>query len=129
MSVIAWVRRRRLTPREQFSIEFHLAMPSWSGSIWDRVLSTILVIAVLGIIGTLGYAIATPKVGKKFTEFYILGLEGKAENYPKELVVGGRSKSDSGYSEPGAQRCELPGRNEDKWDKKQGNRSGDAKAQ
>jgi uncharacterized membrane protein len=32
--------------------------------------------------------IAAPRVGEKFTEFYILGPEGKAEHYPEELKVG-----------------------------------------
>ena len=37
---------------------------------------------------TLGYVIATPKIGKKFTEFYFLGLEGQAIEYPKEMRMG-----------------------------------------
>lgn len=36
----------------------------------------------------LGYTITKPKLGEAFTEFYILGPEGKAENYPKELNIG-----------------------------------------
>ena len=55
---------------------------------WNRVLSIILVIIIMGALGALGYIIATPKVGEKFTEFYILGLEVKATDYPKELRVG-----------------------------------------
>ena len=55
---------------------------------WDRVLSIILVITIMGALGALGYVIATPKVGEKFTEFYVLGLEGKATDYPRELRVG-----------------------------------------
>ena len=53
-----------------------------------RILSIILIVVILGAAGTLGYIIATPEVGERFTEFYILGLEGKAENYPKEMTVG-----------------------------------------
>jgi len=48
----------------------------------------ILAVAVVAAIGTLGYVMATPEVGEKYTEFYILGVNGKAENYPKELSLG-----------------------------------------
>lgn len=61
---------------------------SLTGGIRDRALSIILVIAILGAIGALGYVIATPKAGEKFTEFYLLGLSGEAADYPKELAVG-----------------------------------------
>ena len=54
----------------------------------DRVLSIILVITIMGALGALGYVIAAPKVGEKFTEFQVLGLEGKATDYPRELKVG-----------------------------------------
>ena len=53
----------------------------------DKALSTILVIAILGAIGALSYVIAMTKVGERFTEFYILGFEGKAEEYPVEFVM------------------------------------------
>jgi len=55
---------------------------------WDRMLTITLVVAILGALGLLGYVIATPKAGETFTEFYILGQEGKAADYPKELKVG-----------------------------------------
>ena len=53
-----------------------------------KILSIILIVVILGAMGTFGYIIATPEMGEEFTEFYILGLEGKAEDYPKEVVVG-----------------------------------------
>ena len=56
-------------------------------SLVNKILSFILIAAILGAIGALSYVIATP-VGERFTEFYILGLEGKAEDYPKEVVAG-----------------------------------------
>ena len=55
---------------------------------WDRLLSIILIIIILGALGSLGYVIATPGVGKGFTEFYILGLSGEVADYPEELKVG-----------------------------------------
>ena len=54
----------------------------------DKVLSVVLIVVIVGAIGTLGYVLATPNVGEKFTEFYILGLEGRAGHYPEELKVG-----------------------------------------
>ena len=54
--------------------------------------SIILVLAIVGALGVLGYAIASPKAGEKFTEFYILGLDGKAIDYPEELIVGEEGK-------------------------------------
>lgn len=88
MSIIAWVRRKGLPQQRRFAIEFQLKLPGWSGTVWDKALSIALVLAVLGALGTLAYAVATPKVGERFTEFYILGAEGKADNYPKKLTLG-----------------------------------------
>jgi len=53
----------------------------------EKALSIILVVAILGALGMLGYIIATPKEEERFTEFYILGLEGKATDYPEEVRV------------------------------------------
>lgn len=55
---------------------------------WDRLLSIILIIIITGALGSLGYVIATPGVGKGFTELYILGLSGEVADYPEELKVG-----------------------------------------
>jgi uncharacterized membrane protein len=89
MSVIAWLRRNRLPREERFGISFSLNFPGWVGSSrLDKALSVTLVLAIAATIGTLGYVIATPRVGERFTEFYILGLEGRAEDYPRELGVG-----------------------------------------
>jgi uncharacterized membrane protein len=92
VSIIAWVRRKRLPEEERFDINFQLRLPGWGWSAWDTVLSVVLVVAILGALGMLGYAIATPKVGERFTEFYILGTEGKAADYPQELTVGEEGK-------------------------------------
>ena len=56
--------------------------------IWDKVLSIILVMAILAALGILGYIVATPRTGEEFTEFYILGVSGQAADYPKEVKLG-----------------------------------------
>ena len=91
-SIIAWLRRGRLPEPERFGVEFQMRLPGWGGGVWDRTLSIILTLTILGALGTLGYTITSPKVGERFTEFYIEGLEGKAIGYPKELVVGEEGK-------------------------------------
>ncbi len=88
MSIIAWVRRKRLQEGERFDFGFQLRLLHWSGSDWGNVLSVVLVITILGAMGTLGYVIATPKVGEEFTEFYILGPEGEATDYSWEFNMG-----------------------------------------
>jgi len=92
-SVVAWYRRQRLAQAERFIVSFNLSLTIWKGQrSVDRILSIILMAAILGAVGTLSYVIATPKVGEKFTEFYVLGLEGKATDYPSEIKVGEEGK-------------------------------------
>lgn len=48
----------------------------------------ILVALVVATIGAVVYFIVAPGDGEKFTEFYLLGTDGKAAGYPRELKVG-----------------------------------------
>ena len=87
---VAWYRRRTFRPEERFGIRIKFHLPSWEGqSRLDKALTVLLAVAILGTVGTLTYVIATPTVGEKFTEFYILGWEGKADSYPREFVLAG----------------------------------------
>ncbi len=88
MTVVAWLRRKRLPEGERFGIEFTMVLFNWGKGIQSRVLSIILVLAVLGVLGVVSYAIAKPKVGQKFTEFYILGSEDRDADYPETLNTG-----------------------------------------
>ena len=54
----------------------------------NKALFISLVVAIVAALGCLVYLIATPSPGEKFTEFYILGPEGKAENYPQQVMLG-----------------------------------------
>lgn len=90
-SLAAWYRQWRLAEDERFTIPFQFSVFPWrKQGAADSVLSVILIVAILGAVGTLGYAIAAPKIGEKFTEFYLLGLEGKAIDYPRETKLGNK---------------------------------------
>jgi uncharacterized membrane protein len=54
----------------------------------DKVLTVILLTALVACVSLTVYIIITPKIGERFTEFYILGPEGKAANYPTKLKLG-----------------------------------------
>ncbi|MFC2034984.1 DUF1616 domain-containing protein [Chloroflexota bacterium] len=76
-------RCRRIT------VSLNFSLVSWKRQrFFNKILFIILILAVLAAIGTLIYVITTPTVRETFTEFYILGNEGKAEGYPNDLVVG-----------------------------------------
>ena len=92
-SVVAWQRQQKLPDEERFKVTFTIRLPQWSGmGNLDKALSISLVVAIVAALGCLGYVVANPKQGEKFTEFYMLGLEGKAGNYSSELTVGGDAK-------------------------------------
>ncbi|MFH1015401.1 MAG: DUF1616 domain-containing protein [Chloroflexota bacterium] len=92
MSVIAWYRWYRLPETERFQVTWRLPIPWKAEKGIDRTLSITLFAVIVIALGTFLYGILAPGVGEKFTEFYILGAEGKAADYPKELTPG---KADS----------------------------------
>jgi uncharacterized membrane protein len=55
---------------------------------FDKVTSLILLILLAASIVTVIYITVNPQSGEKFTEFYILGENGKAGNYPTNLTLG-----------------------------------------
>jgi uncharacterized membrane protein len=55
---------------------------------WHKALSIFLIIALILAIAATVYIIVTPHQGEKFTEFYILGPDGKASDYPTNLTSG-----------------------------------------
>ena len=64
-------------------------LPS-SASRMDRSLNLILVAVVLISVAFTIFILAVPKHGEKFTEFYILGPDGKTDNYPTDFLPGAK---------------------------------------
>jgi uncharacterized membrane protein len=93
MCWIAYWRRSKLSSEESFSVPFEEMFSSVKGEIFnskstmDKALTVILILSIIVSIAVLLYVIVTPKQGEKFTEFYILGENGKAESYPTSLEL------------------------------------------
>ena len=90
----AALRQRRVPEDEIFSLPFDLIhkiiMEEFNASKGksEKILAWILILSIVLAIGMMIFVITTPKIGEKFTEFYILGPNGKAENYPIQLKYG-----------------------------------------
>jgi uncharacterized membrane protein len=54
----------------------------------NKALSIFLIVAIVAALGFIVYLAVTPQGGEKFTEFYILSTEGKAQDYPKQVILG-----------------------------------------
>jgi uncharacterized membrane protein len=94
MAVAATIRRLSLPAEEQLTIPPAAVVTGIRAELFeagqskvDRALSIILLISILAAIGTTAYVIAVPKEGEHFTEFYILGAEGKAADYPTSFAL------------------------------------------
>ncbi|MFH0769211.1 MAG: DUF1616 domain-containing protein [Chloroflexota bacterium] len=89
-SGFAWYARGRIDQVERSSVSLrlflHSLVDSWrtAGKQYHSLI-IILLCVILGGIGAFGYIMTKSPVAQPFTEFYILGIEGKAENYPQTL--------------------------------------------
>jgi uncharacterized membrane protein len=89
MGAISFFRKDKLPQEDRFCPVFEFEVPVWREQpILDKVLSIALIASILFAVGSICYVVAMPKVGEQFTEFYILGMDGKAEGYPQELKPG-----------------------------------------
>ncbi|KCZ72809.1 putative membrane protein [Candidatus Methanoperedens nitroreducens] len=99
MASIAHARRLRLHENMRFEVHFKEIYNNIKTEVFvnpesrtDRILTIILIASIIASLLMVVYVIVTPKQGERFTEFYILGLSGKAEAYPTNLTAG---KADS----------------------------------
>jgi len=87
MSTIAFFRRSRILKTYRITTTFTFNLPRWGEGTFNGVLSIALIIAIVVALGAAGYFVVVPKIGENFSEFYILGTEGKAQNYPNEYIM------------------------------------------
>ena len=88
-TAVAYYRRGRLPPENRFVLGLQLDLKEWrSSGLIDRSLTVALGFSIVLAVGTFLFVLAKPEVGERFTEFYIVGLTGRAEGYPTEVTVG-----------------------------------------
>jgi uncharacterized membrane protein len=94
LAIGAWTGRSRIPGEDRFVVDFGAFFKSIKDSLkasdtkTERILTGILIISIILAITVTVYVIVTPKEGEKFTEFYVLGPGGMAEEYPTNLTVG-----------------------------------------
>jgi uncharacterized membrane protein len=85
MSAVAWYRRRRVEQDDRPDVVVDIPLGSKGRpGLLDAGVSIVLALALLGAIVALVHFVANPKVGERFTEFYVVG----AEDWPEEIAVG-----------------------------------------
>ncbi|MBE6506506.1 MAG: DUF1616 domain-containing protein [Methanocorpusculum parvum] len=95
MMAVTVFRRARLPKDAAFEVPFERVKPTLKEELFpkgqgkfDKALSIILIIAILAAVVTTVCVIAFPKDGEKFTEFYVLGADKMADDYPEEFAAG-----------------------------------------
>ena len=88
LAITAYWRRMRLPSEDRLSGTIELSTPPWREySFANRTLTIALVASAIVAAGTLGYAVVKPAPVEHFTEFYLLGPNGNASDYPTRLSV------------------------------------------
>jgi uncharacterized membrane protein len=98
LTAIAAVRRWALPADERFRVPYRAWLSAGREELFapdsrtDAVLNVLLVVSILLAVGSVGYAVAVPKDGERFSEFYLLteDEDGElvADGYPTEFQQG-----------------------------------------
>jgi uncharacterized membrane protein len=91
MSMAAYWRRERLPPSEAFNPPIPLSYFSnkWQGlNLPDKRLMVGFLVCLTAVGGAAVHFASTPGIDERFTEFYVLGSNGKIADYPTNLTLG-----------------------------------------
>jgi uncharacterized membrane protein len=97
-TVVAARRRWDLPPESRFAVPYQTWIATARSELFkpetntDLALNVLLVVSILLATASVGYAVAVPQQGERFTEFYLLtesdNGELVADEYPTEYVAG-----------------------------------------
>jgi uncharacterized membrane protein len=87
MSAITLIMRAWKLKTNIFISEFSFDLPGWGPNKFNKYLSIVLIITIFSALGVLSYTIVEPRIAERYTEFYILGITGRAQDYPVDYVI------------------------------------------
>lgn len=92
-AIVAYWRRQGLAPGEKFGIDTGHARRNLSAFFTgdgklNKAIVVVLGLAVLASLLAITWVILMPAPGEPFTEFYLLGPDGKAGHYPLKFYTG-----------------------------------------
>lgn len=87
-AVAAWRRRARVSPVERFPADVRPVLQAARALPWGTIALSAFVVGGLVALGVKTGVLGGTRVGEAFTEFYVLGPHGKAEDYPTRLFLG-----------------------------------------
>ncbi len=93
---VALVRRAR-SGLLHWTGELRLNLPQWRATRTSRLITGVLGAAVLASVAALGYAGVALRHQESYTEFYVLGLNGRAQDYPTDFVISGGRTTQVSY--------------------------------
>lgn len=84
-----YYRRAKLVPEKRFALRLELDLTGWeAGTVVDKCVTVLLALSILSAVGTLLFVLPRPKIGERFTEFYVLGPSRHADGYRAKVTVG-----------------------------------------
>jgi uncharacterized membrane protein len=95
MILVAHYRRSLLPFEKRFRFPFVAIARTLQNAIFpkgdnrvDQILAVVITLAILAAVLTTVYMIAVPREGERFTEFFILGENKSAADYPDQIIAG-----------------------------------------
>lgn len=89
LAAAGYRRRQVLQPGQRPRLALDLSLERWQGtSVADRAVTLTLLASIMVAGGSVAYILAAPVQGEPFTQFYVLGADGRASDYPVHLDAG-----------------------------------------
>jgi uncharacterized membrane protein len=87
IGAIAIYRWFKSAPDDRFTLPLHVSLKKPEDKA-DKALIVILIVVIIITLATFAYVAINTKPVKTYTEFYLLGPDGMALDYPKDLIKG-----------------------------------------